>query len=101
MTCSGPYCTSDCILRLFLWFLQELEAKLSRQSNHNQSRVDFHQFHMVFYQFQQAGNEEFQSMKKWNSAVGIVAAETNGTVMNSEIFAMHSNFRYDSEISLS
>ena len=56
---------------------------------------------MVFYQFQQAGNEEFQSMKKWNSAVGIVAAETNGTVMNSEIFAMHSNFRYDSEISLS
>ena len=39
---------------------------------------------MVFYQFQQAGNEEFQSMKKWNSAVGIVAAGTNGTVMNSE-----------------
>ena len=59
---------------------------------------------MVFYQFQQAGNEEFQSMKKWNSAVGIVAAGTNGTVMNSEakilyagIFAMHSDFRYDSE----
>ena len=49
-------------------------------SNHNQSRVDFHQFHMVFYQFQQAGNEEFQSMKKWNSAVGIVAAGANGTV---------------------
>ena len=65
---------------------------------------------MVFYQFQQAGNEEFQSMKKWNSVVGIVAIGTNGTVMNSEakiryagIFAiivkitMHSenfNFRY-------
>ena len=45
-------------------FLQELEAKLSCQSNHNQSRVDFHQFHMVLYQFQQAMNEEFQSMKK-------------------------------------
>ena len=39
---------------------------------------------MVFYQFQQAENEEYQSMKKWNSAVEIVAAETNGTVMNSE-----------------
>ena len=39
---------------------------------------------MVFYKFQQAGNEEFQSMKKWNSAVGIVSAGTNGTVMNSE-----------------
>ena len=63
---------------------------------------------MVFYQFQQAGNEEFQSMKKWNSAVGIVAAGTNGTVMNSEAkiryagtFSMHSDFHYDSEISLS
>ena len=74
---------------------------------------------MVFYQFQQVRNEEFQSMKKWNSAVGIVAG-TNGTVMNSEakiryagIFAIiekitvHSEkfnfryaciFRYDSEI---
>ena len=73
---------------------------------------------MVFYQFQQAGNEEFQSMKKWNSAMG-----TNGTLMNSEakiryagIFAMiaksivHSEnfnfryaciFQYDSEFSLS
>ena len=39
---------------------------------------------MVFYQFQQAGNEEYQSMKKWNSVVGKVAAGTNGTVMNSE-----------------
>ena len=39
---------------------------------------------MVFYQFQQSGNKEFQSMKKWNSVVGIVAAGTNGTVMNSE-----------------
>ena len=72
---------------------------------------------MVFYQFQQAGNEEFQSMKKWNSAVGIVAAGANGTVaagwgtMNftmaerkfrntSEIFAIP-YFRYDSENSLS
>ena len=35
---------------------------------------------MVFYQFQQAGNEEYQSLKKWNSAVGIVAAGSNGTV---------------------
>ena len=59
---------------------------------------------MVFYQFQQAGNEEFQSMKKWNSAVGIVAVGTNGTVMNSEakiryagIFAIIANFCYDSE----
>ena len=65
---------------------------------------------MVFYQFQQAMNEKFQSMKKWNSAVEIVAVGTNGTVMNSEakihyagIFAIiakitvHSknfNFRY-------
>ena len=78
---------------------------------------------MVFYQFQQAGNEEFQSMKKWNSAVGIVAAGTNGTTMNSEakiqyvgIFAIiakitvHSEnfnflyaciFYYDNEFSLS
>ena len=39
---------------------------------------------MVFYQFQQAGNEEFQSMKKWDSAVGIVAAEANGTVAAGE-----------------
>ena len=59
---------------------------------------------MVFYQFQQAGNEEFQSMKKWNSAVGIVATGTNGTLMNSEakiryagIFAIIANFHYDSE----
>ena len=35
---------------------------------------------MVFYQFQQAGNEEFQSMKKWNSVVGIVAGGANGTI---------------------
>ena len=63
---------------------------------------------MVFYQIQQAGNEEFQSMKKWNSGVGIVAAGTNGTMMNIEakihyagIFAIIANFRNDSEISLS
>ena len=72
---------------------------------------------MVFYQFQQAGYEEFQSMKKWNSAVGIVAAGANGTVAVGwgtvnfamayrkfrnpiEIFAMP-YFRYDSENSLS
>ena len=36
---------------------------------------------MVFYQFQQAGNEEYQSLKKWNSVVGIVAAGSNGTVV--------------------
>ena len=39
---------------------------------------------MVFYQFQQTGNEEFQSMKKWNSVVGIVAAGANGTVAAGE-----------------
>ena len=39
---------------------------------------------MVFHQFQQAENEEYQSKKKWNRAVGIVAAGSNGTVMNSE-----------------
>ena len=58
---------------------------------------------MVFYQFQEAGNKEFQSMKKRNSVVGIVATGANGTVaakwgtMN---FAMP-YFRYDSENSLS
>ena len=54
---------------------------------------------MVFYQFLQAGNEEFQSMKKWNSAVGIVAAGANGTVAagwGTVNFAMP-YFRYDSE----
>ena len=61
-----------------------MEAKLSYQSNHNQSWVDFHQFHMIFYQFQQAGNEEFQSMKKWNNVVGIVAVGANGTVATRE-----------------
>ena len=40
---------------------------------------------MVFYQIQQAGNEEYQSKKKWNSAAGIEAVGSNGTVavMNS------------------
>ena len=63
---------------------------------------------MVFYQFQQAGNEEFQSMKKWNSVVGIVAAGGNGTVAGTVVkfatldnFAMIAKFRYDSEFSLS
>ena len=46
---------------------------------------------MVFYQFQQAGNEEFQSMKKWNSAVGIVAAGANGIVAR---MMGNSEFRY-------
>ena len=39
---------------------------------------------MIFYQFQQTGNEEFESMKKWNNAVGIVAAGANGTVAAGE-----------------
>ena len=29
---------------------------------------------MVFYQFKKVGNEEYQSLKKRNSAVGILAA---------------------------
>ena len=68
---------------------------------------------MVFYQFQQAGNEEYQSFKKWNSAVGIVAAGSNGKVVGTvpkfatlDNFAMIANFgiianfRYHSEFSL-
>ena len=39
---------------------------------------------MVFYQFQQDGNEEFQSMKKWNRVVGIVVVGANGTVAAGE-----------------
>ena len=72
-----------------------------------QSRVDFHQFHMVFYQFQQAGNEEYQSLKKWNSVGGIVAAGSNENVARNSAkiryaghFAMMANFRYHSEFSL-
>ena len=61
---------------------------------------------MVFYQFQQAGNEEYQSKKKWNSATGIVASGSNGTVMNSaeanfryaRIFTIIANFRYVAKI---
>ena len=45
---------------------------------------------MVFYQFQQAGNEEYQSLKKWNSVVGIVATGSNRTVAGK--FATHDNF---------
>ena len=63
---------------------------------------------MVFYQFQQAGNEEYQSLKKWNSAAGIVAAGSNGTVAGTvpkfathDNFAIIANFRYHSEFSLS
>ena len=62
---------------------------------------------MVFYQFQQAGNEEFQSYKKWNSVVGIVAAGINGTVVGTvpkfatlDNFAMIAKFHYHSEFSL-
>ena len=59
---------------------------------------------MVFYQFQQAGNEEYQSLKKWNSVVGIVATGSNGIVAGTvPKFATHDNFsiiakfRYHSE----
>ena len=59
---------------------------------------------MVFYQFQQAGNEEFQSMKKWNSAVGIVAAGANGTVaagwgdeLKSHLFLVHFSVLFSSK----
>ena len=59
---------------------------------------------MVFYQFHQAGNEEYQSYKKWNSAVGIVAAGINGIVAGTwpkfatlDNFAIIANFRYHSE----
>ena len=58
---------------------------------------------MVFYQFQQAGNEEYQSYKKLNSKVGIVAAGSNGTVAGTvpkfathDNFSMIAKFRYDS-----
>ena len=60
---------------------------------------------MVFYQFQQAGNEEYQCLKKWNSVVGIVAAGSNGTVAGTvpkfathENFTMIAKFRYHSEM---
>ena len=63
---------------------------------------------MVFYQFQQAENEDYQSLKKWNSAAGIVAVGSNGTVAGTvPKFAMHDNFSmivkfcYHSEFSLS
>ena len=62
---------------------------------------------MVFYQFQQAGNEEYQSLKKWNSAVGIVAAGSNGTVARNSAkilyaghLAMIANFRYIAKITV-
>ena len=62
---------------------------------------------MVFYQFQQVENEEYQSLKKWNSAVGIVAAVSNGTVAGTvpkfathDNFAMIAKFRYHSEFLL-
>ena len=56
---------------------------------------------VFFYQFQQAGNEEYQSLKKWNSAVG---TGSNGIVAGTMVkfatlddFAMIANFRYHSE----
>ena len=62
---------------------------------------------MVFYQFQQAGNEEYQTLKKWNSAVGIVAAGSNETVARNSAkiryaghFTMIAKFRHHSEFSL-
>ena len=61
-----------------------------------------------FYQFQQAGNEEYQSLKKWNSVVEIVAAGSNGIVARNSAkiryaghFAMLPKFRYHNEFSLS
>ena len=63
---------------------------------------------MVFYQFHQVGNEEYQSLNKWNNAAGIVAAGSNGTVAGTvpkfathDNFAMIAKFHYDSEFSLS
>ena len=54
-----------------------------------------------FYQFQQARNEEYQSLKKWNSAVGTGSNVTvAGTVVKFatlDNFAMIANFRYHSE----
>ena len=52
---------------------------------------------MVFYQFQQAGNEEYQSKKKLNSVEGIVAVGNNGTVLNSAKISLRWNFRNHSE----
>ena len=57
---------------------------------------------MVFYQFQQAGNEEYQSLKKLNSAVG---TGRNGTVAGTVVkfatldnFAMIAKFTVHNEI---
>ena len=59
---------------------------------------------MVLYQFQHAGNEEYQSLKKWNSAVGIGAVGSNRTVAGTvpnfathDNFTIIANFRYHSE----
>ena len=60
---------------------------------------------VFFYQFQQAGNDEYQSLKKRNSAVG---TGSNGTVAGTVVkfatldnFAMIAKFHYHSEFSLS
>ena len=55
---------------------------------------------MVFYQFQQAGNEEYQSKKKWNSVEGIVAAGSNGTVLNSAKILLRWNFAIIAKITV-
>ena len=62
---------------------------------------------MVFYQFQQAGNEENQSLKKLNSEVGIVATGSNGIVARKSAkiryaghFAIIANFRYTAKITM-
>ena len=52
---------------------------------------------MVFYQFQQVGNEEYQSKKIWNSVEGIVAAGSNETMLNSAKILLRWNFHNHSE----
>ena len=66
---------------------------------------------MVFYQFQQAGMKNIKTRRR-NSAVGIVVAGSNGTVLKqnfatlefsvySEIFAIIVKFLYIAKFSLS
>ena len=85
-----------------MWFLQDLEAKLSCESNHNKvGLISINYIWFFFYQFQQARNEEYQSLKKWSNAV---ITGSNGTVARTVVkfttlddFAMIANFRYHSE----
>ena len=51
---------------------------------------------MVFYQFQQAENEEYQSKKKWNSVEGIIVVGSNGTELNNAKISLRWKFRYHS-----